>query len=188
MADYIKKIILSVLFVVFISILIYSSILSYPVSCNDDDFILHIKEGSNASSAAYILEENECVSSSIFKIAIDLTFNQKNIKPGLYSLKGIRSLRDLMKIITSVSNDKRTITIFEGWKITDIAHSLSERLNIDKDVFIEHCYNKDFIKSLGINYNVESLEGFLYPNTYYLLQEYNEDEVLKIFVDEYKDV
>ena len=25
-------------------------------------------------------------------------FNQKNIKPGLYSLKGIRSLRDLMKI------------------------------------------------------------------------------------------
>ena len=188
MADYIKKIILCSLFVVFISILIYSSILSYPLSCKNDDFILKIKEGSNASSIAYILEENGCINSLIFKIATYITFNQKNIKPGLYSLKGIRSLRDLMKIITSVSNDKRTITIFEGWKIIDIANSLSERLNIDEEVFIDYCYNKDFIKTLGISYNVESLEGFLYPDTYVLLSTYTEKDIIRILTRHFMDV
>ena len=70
-------------------------------------------------------------------------------------------------------------------KIVDYLANNKE-LNLDKDRLMELCFDLEFIKSLNLNH--QSLEGFLYPNTYYLLQEYNEDEVLKIFVDEFKDV
>ena len=122
MAEYIKKIILCILFILFTSILIYSTILSYPLVCDDNEFILNIPQNSSASAVAVILDENKCINSSLFKFAIYTTFNQKNIKPGLYSLKGIRSLRDLMKLITSVSKDRLTVTIYEGCKIFDIAN------------------------------------------------------------------
>ena len=91
------------------------------------------------------------------------------VKPGLYSLKGIRTIRDLVILITSISNDRKRITIYEGSNFRDIAKMLESQLNISSDRFISLCYDKNFIKSLGIDIDIPSLEGFLYPDTYVLL-------------------
>tara|TARA_Y100000996_G_scaffold247384_1_gene194526 strand:- start:5793 stop:6842 length:1050 start_codon:yes stop_codon:yes gene_type:complete len=172
------------------SILFYSNILNYPIVCKSDDFILEIEPDSSASHVAIELEDNLCINSNIFKLAIYTTFNQQNIKPGLYSLKGIRSLHDLIKLITSISKDRTTVTIFEGWNIKDIANRLSSdtNLNIDKNKFISLCYNNAYIKSLGIDYNIMSLEGFLYPDTYILLNTYNERDIIKILTKRFMDI
>ena len=158
------------------------------MACDDNEFILNIHQDSSASAVSLILDDNQCINSSLFKFAIYITFNQKNIKPGLYSLKGIRSLRDLIKLITSVSKDRLKITIYEGWKIIDIAHSLNQKLNINKEKFTELCYNKDYIKTLGIDYKIESLEGFLFPDTYVMLSTYTEKDIIGILTRRFMDI
>ena len=188
MENNVKKLILSVLFILFISILVYSSILSYPIFCNDDDYILNIPKNSSAALVGDILENNKCIDSNLFKFSVYITFNQKNIKPGLYSLKGIRSIRSLLKLITSVSRDRVSLTIYEGWNINDIANSLSSVLNINKEKFIRLCYNKSYIKSIGINYDIPSLEGLLFPDTYVMLSTYSEKDVIGILTRRFMDV
>ena len=117
MKNNIRTLVLLKVLLLFGGILFYSNILHYPISCTDNNFILDIKANSSASNVATILEEKFCVNATLFKLVIYTTFNQKNIKPGLYSLKGIRTLQDLVKLITSISKDRRNITIFEGWNI-----------------------------------------------------------------------
>ena len=180
MENNLKTLVLLKALLLFGGILFYSNILHYPISCNDDNFILDIMPDSSASHVAIRLEEKFCVNATLFKLAIYTTFNQGNIKPGLYSLKGIRTLQDLVQLITSISKDRRNITIFEGWNINDIAESLSSNLNIDKDKFISLCHNNTYIKSLGIKYDIQSLEGLLYPDTYILLNTYNEKDIIRI--------
>ena len=120
MKNNIRTLVLLKVLLLFGGILFYSNILHYPISCTDNNSILDVTPDSSASYVATILEEKFCVNATLFKLAIYTTFNQKNIKPGLYSLKGIRTLQDLVKLITSISKDRRNITIFEGWNINDI--------------------------------------------------------------------
>jgi UPF0755 protein len=173
--------------IIFGLILLYSNILVYPVNCNDD-FILTIKKHSSATDIANILDENTCINSTIFKIAISITFNQKNIKPGLYKLKNIYSAGELVRMITSISKERKLFTVYEGSTLQSISLALSEKLNIDKEVFLKLCYSKSYIKSLGINMNINSLEGFIYPDTYILLDTYDEEEVLSLFTERFFDI
>jgi len=188
MKNNVRTLVLLKVLLLFGGILFYSNILHYPLSCTDDNSILDIKPDSSASYVATILEDKFCVNATLFKLVIYTTFNQKNIKPGLYSLKGISTLQDLVKLITSISKDRKNITIFEGWNINDIAESLSSNLNIDKDKFVSLCHNSAYIKSLGIEYDIQSLEGFLYPDTYILLNTYNEKDIIRILTKRFMNV
>ena len=98
MQNYVKILILSLLFFSFGSILFYSNVLVSPLSCDNDEYILDIPKNSSADFVSKKLEKNTCINSSLFKLGIYMTFNQKKIKPGLYSLKGLRNLGDLIKI------------------------------------------------------------------------------------------
>ena len=188
MKNYLRTLVLLTVLLLFGGILFYSNILHYPVSCTDNNFILDVTPDSSASHVARILEEKFCVNAILFKLVVYTTFNQRNIKPGLYSLKGIRTLQDLVKLVTSISKDRRSITIFEGWTINDIAKSLSSTLNINKDKFISLCHNTTYIKSLGIDYDIRSLEGFLYPDTYILLNTYSEKDIIRILTKRFMNI
>jgi UPF0755 protein len=188
MENKLRTLLLLKVLLIFGGILFYSNILNYPIRCYDNDFILDIELDSSASHVAMILDEQFCIHPNLFKLVIYTTFNQKNIKPGLYSLKGIRTMQDLVKLITSVSKDRISITLFEGWTIKNIAESLSFNMNIDKDKFISLCYNRAYIRSLGINYNLESLEGFLYPDTYIFLRTYNEKDIIRILTKRFMNI
>tara|TARA_Y100001970_G_scaffold185591_1_gene225728 strand:- start:19462 stop:20499 length:1038 start_codon:yes stop_codon:yes gene_type:complete len=188
MENKLRTLVLLKVLLLFGGILFYSNILNYPIRCHENDFILDIELDSSASDVAMILNEQFCVNPTLFKLVIYTTFNQKNIKPGLYSLKGIRTMQDLVKLITSVSKDRISITLFEGWNINDISESLSSSLNINKSKFISLCYNNAYIKSLGIDYDVESLEGFLYPDTYIFLRTYSEKDIIRILTKRFMDI
>tara|TARA_B100000401_G_C52781150_1_gene708348 strand:+ start:342 stop:1379 length:1038 start_codon:yes stop_codon:yes gene_type:complete len=183
-----KTIVLFILLILFGTILFYSNILQYPINCKDDDFVLNIPENATADYVCNVLDSSSCINGSLFKIAMYATFSERKVKPGLYSLKGIRTIRDLVILITSISNDRKRVTIYEGSNFQDIAKMLESQLNISSDRFISLCYDKNFIKSLGIDLDIPSLEGFLYPDTYVLLKTYNEKDVIKILTKRFMDV
>ena len=79
------------------------NILNYPINCNTD-YILSIEKNDTASDVGKSLSENHCINSTIFKMAIYSTFNQYNIKPGLYNLKDVHTNTDIIKLVTSNSN------------------------------------------------------------------------------------
>ena len=107
-----EKPILICLLIIFGLFLTYSSLLSVKLHCNDID-ILNIPNNSTASDVAKLLKKESCINSKLFKTAIIITFNQKSIKPGRYSLKGITNLRELLRLITSFKSDRTKFALIE---------------------------------------------------------------------------
>jgi len=190
MQKYVKRLILALSLFFFSGILLYSNLLVFPLSCNDKEYILEIPKDASASFVSNILEEDICINSTLFKLAVYLTFNQKKIKPGLYSLKKVYTVGELIKTITSMSKNKKRVTILEGSNIYDIADYLSQELSTDKEKFINLCLNKDYIKSLEIPYpyTIKTLEGFLFPDTYILLDTYSEKDIIEILIKRFIDI
>ena len=181
-----EKPILICLLIIFGLFLAYSSLLSIKINCSDID-ILNIPNNSTASDVAKLLEKELCISSKLFKTGVVITFNQKSIKPGRYSLKGITNLRELLRLITSFKSDRTKFTLIEGWTIHNIADKLRNLIKIDRKKFVSLCKSQTFIRTLGFS-NYNSLEGFLYPDTYWLLNTYSEEDIIIIFVNRFKEI
>ena len=167
-------------------LLAYSSLLAIKIDSTNLDTLV-VENNTSASDVAKILSDNGCVNSSLFKAGIILTFSQKQIKPGRYSLKGINNLQELLRLITSINKDRTKFTIIEGWTAEIIAEKLENKLNIDKNRFIHLCKNQSFIYSQGLS-NYNSLEGLLFPDTYWLLNTYSEEDMIMLFVNRFKDI
>ena len=164
--------------------LFYSIILGWEIDCLEPGDLISIPKGASAQSVAALLKENSCLQNeSIFKLALTLTMKNKRIIPGRYNVKGISSIGQLVKMITSQSSDRVTVTLIEGWAMERYAEELNKKLKIDTYVFLRLCKDFNFIHSLGID--APSLEGFLAPDTYILLRTYTEENIIRILVNQF---
>lgn len=180
-----KLILLSFPTIIFLLIFSYGLILSLSISCNHVSSKITIPKGASLNQVADMLENNLCINSILFKTAIIMTYNEKNIKYGRYDLKSINNVSDLISLITSVSKDRVRITIFEGLKIQEIALLFKNQMDIDVEKFLELCYNKRFIQELGITADLSNLEGYLYPDTYIFLKSFTESDIIEVMVRQF---
>ena len=171
--------------VTFLLIFFYSILLYIPTRCNHIDNYVTIPKNATVNTTAKILDDNLCLNKILFKIAMKATFNEKNIKYGRYDFKSINNMRDLISMITSVSSDRIQVTIVEGRKMQDIALHFEQKMTMDVEKFLELCFDQSLINSLGLS-GINSLEGYLYPDTYKFLKTYTESDVIKIMVNQFK--
>ena len=165
-------------------LLFYSIILGWEIDCREPSDPISIPKGASAQSVAALLKENSCLQNEfIFKLALTLTMKNKRIIPGRYNVKGISSIGQLVKMITSQSSDRVKVTLIEGWAMERYAEELNKKLKIDTYEFLRLCKDFNFIHSLGID--APSLEGFLAPDTYILLRTYTEENIIRILVNQF---
>ena len=166
-------------------LILYSVILNWKIDCEYPGSLITIPKGSSAGAVARLLKSESCLENeSIFKLALTLTMKNRRIIPGRYNFKGISSIRQVVKMITSQSKDRVKVTLIEGWTINQFAEELKQKLKIESYEFIRLCKDFNFIHSLGID--APSLEGFLFPDTYILIRTYTEEDIVKIMVNQFK--
>jgi len=171
----------------FIFIFTYGGILSTNIKCENSNFILTIDRNSNLNAVASQLEQEMCVNKYLFKISMYLTFNQNKIKFGRHDLSVVRNIRDLVGMITTVNTEKVKVTLLEGWRIQDIALELEHKMNIDIEKFIYLCYDNNMIEKLNLSDKISSLEGFLFPDTYFFLKTYTEKDIIEVLVKQFNN-
>ena len=179
-----KIIFISISLFIFGVILIYGFILSSKVNCDHISSRITIEQGSIVDDVSKILDNNLCLNSILFKIAMKITFNERNIKYGRYDFKSVNNMRDVIELITSIPNDRTKVTIYEGFRMQEIAKLLNDKMSLDVEKFVSLCYDKELIKSLGLT-NISSLEGYLYPDTYFFLNTFTEQDIIKIMVKQF---
>tara|TARA_Y100001970_G_C14197059_1_gene838740 strand:- start:778 stop:1803 length:1026 start_codon:yes stop_codon:yes gene_type:complete len=181
-------IILSLFFILLIVIptLFYHSALSF----NESD-TLRIKKGASLNEVVGDLETDLDFDSGFkLKVMMKLLFVEDDIKPGRHSLGEVNSIKDLIRELRTYPKNEVKITLLEGWSLKDIANYLENNLELIKaDNFIALCnnqkfINKELIHKLGF-YNVKNLEGYIYPETYYVDAYLSEKELIKIFISEF---
>jgi len=91
---------------------------------------------------------------------------------------------DILKAITSGKTVLHPVTIPEGYRITEIAELLAEKISINKEKFIKEARSKDLIKSLNIT--SDSLEGYLFPETYHFSKHTPEQKIVQAMLNTFK--
>lgn len=143
-----------------------------------------IKTGMTVRAIAQELETVKIIQNAQdFILAAKLLQETSNLKAGRYSISPRLSVYTILKIISEGKISNSRIVIPEGLTSYQIASILENKLEIDSSKFVELVTNQNYISNF--ERNVNSLEGYLFPNTYYFPWGITEKEIIKIMVDEF---
>ena len=145
---------------------------------------VQIPKRSNVADVSRILKEKNIITNErAFNIAVWTLGHEKKFPAGSYTLHTARSNYQIIdQLVHGVPNLKQ-ITVFEGWTINKIAAELERVLGIDADDFLELCKDRSLLKKWNINH--DSFEGFLFPDTYYFLENEDPRIILSLMVTQY---
>ncbi len=180
-----KKIILAILLiVVFMVAFVFIQTGPYDNN-NSDDIVIEIPTGSTLGQVADILKENKLIKNkTLFKLYVRLSDNTSKLKSGKFLFNQTFSNDKIMKNLVTgkIYNEGIKITIPEGSTSNEIIDLLVKNKLGKKEIYKELINNpKEFVGEFKFlnEEKITSLEGFLYPSTYYFKDDENETEILK---------
>jgi UPF0755 protein len=120
------------------------------------------------------LEKMKMIRSSLFfRIYGVLSFRDGVLQAGKYSISPSMSMYQIIKKLSMGDTIKNTLTILEGWDVSDVQNYLQEKGLCKKNEFLSLIKNnyaetfaflKDKPKSLN-------LEGYIFPDTYEIAED-----------------
>ena len=147
-----------------------------------------IPKGAAFSTVLDSLESKNIINSKFnMKVAAFLFGVERNIKAGHYKIPDGISYVGLISLLNKGEpQQQKLVTIQEGIWQKDLAELLEKELHIDKNKFMKLSKDKKFIKQLGLDVN--NLEGYLLPETYYFYEGSSESAIIKKLVNEMKAI
>jgi UPF0755 protein len=177
---------LAVFLVVIMSAIIfglwYRGQVNTPNKGKSTETILVISSGEGLGGIAKNLKAKGLVSNAFaFQLYMKAAGDSKNIQAGEYKIPGNLNMKDLGQILTLGKIVTTKITIPEGWDIEKISNYLDANTTITKAQFeAAATYNpatQKYSFLSGMNKG-DTLEGFLYPDTYMLTLKPTADDVV----------
>lgn len=175
-----KKFLILLLSVLVLFITVFK-IYSYKVDEKKSyKIIVNLKNGTSINS---VFREIGVGDSIIFKIFLKYEKNSgKNIKAGFYELNGEYSYKDILEMMEEGRVKYTILTIPEGYSIKEIGRLLQER-SLGSEEGLKKSLEK--IKDFPYITPNGNFEGYLYPETYYLSLNTNEDEIVKAMLAQF---
>jgi UPF0755 protein len=153
--------------------------------------IFEIKKGEGNSLIAANLENKKLISSRYYFYFYAYANHLLNrIMPGAYMLSGNLSIPEIMHAITNPEAQAVKITFPEGLTAKDMA-TLLKKNNFDSEAFSQLVDNiPDSFRTryaFLANPTVSSLEGYLFPDTYFFKKDLTVEAVAKKMLDNFEN-
>lgn len=158
-----------------------------PHNPNGQNEIVEIKKGGNINTISSLLKERGLINNSLYYRIIGriVSFGLKP-KAGEYLLSASMSPSVIMGKISNGKVYMHQVTIPEGFNIYEIASLLEGKQLANKERFLAAATDREFIKSLS--FDIPSLEGYLFPDTYLLSKGMTEREIAAKMVKTFKEL
>ncbi len=131
--------------------------------------------------AALLKNEQLIRSRSAFLLLGKTRAIDRKIRPGEYELDASMSPQDILTKLLAGRVVLHPVTIPEGYSLTQIAEVLAAQQVTDTKEFTKLVRDRAFISTLGIE--ADSLEGYLFPETYSFAKGTKAREVIRAMVD-----
>jgi len=111
------------------------------------------------------------------------------MQAGSFNIPSNLNIRQLAYTLQNAQKPSKWVNIPTGLRKDEVAKILDERFeNIQKEDFINISKNSSFIESMELPIeNIDTLEGFLYPDKYLLEKEIQTKHAVKEMVQNFKD-
>ena len=162
----------------------YLLVIYWPQSNPYERVEINIPKGVSLSQIGNILKEESIISNKrTFTMAVKSLGHEKNIPAGRYVLHNALNNRAIINQLVYGVPSLKSITVLEGWNIYQIANELEKELKISKKTFLRLCNDQRVIKLFNLEGN--SLEGYLFPDTYTFAEGVDPYLVLTRMVNEF---
>ncbi|MDI6860905.1 MAG: endolytic transglycosylase MltG [Caldisericia bacterium] len=190
--------ILTIIFITILIILLSLSLYAYEEFKPPKDFEpkkVYIKDGLTPREIGKLLKENKIIKNVEFFVIFAKYYEiDDKLKSGIYEFNEKMNLKEvLFKLTQGGIPPFIKVTIKEGFTIKDIAKTFEENGLCTKEKFLEETTKIEKYKDY-IFEDAKSLEGFLYPDTYYFERDNLEKNIImmlenfnKIFFEVYKN-
>ncbi|WP_312258627.1 endolytic transglycosylase MltG [Romboutsia ilealis] len=184
---------ISIILIILISVFIFTQIGPYDKN-NKKDIVVEIPQGATTSTISDILYKNKLIKNKvIFKVSVRLSNKAQYFKAGKYLFNQTYSNKEIIDEISSgnIYNDGIKITIPEGSTSREIISILVGQKLGNKESYENLISNpQEFYEKFEFlnEEDITSLEGFLYPSTYYFDENASEKEVLSAMLSQFDKV
>lgn len=124
--------------------------------------------------------------STVFRWAAYLMREEKNVKAGEYLFQRGESVAFILEKLSRGLVEYKRIMIPEGFMVREIASLIYRETGIDSALFEDVVRDKPFIEELG--FKAESLEGYLFPDTYLTSWPYSAKEIARQMAERFSAV
>ena len=140
-----------------------------------------VHPGEPFGEVAARLEDRRLVRSELaLRILAHLQGADSRIRAGHYSLSPSLRAREVLALLLEGRQEEITVTVPEGWTVRRIAERLDERGVTTASAFAAAVADPALIAEFGIR--AESMEGYLFPDTYRFPRDYPADRVVRSMV------
>lgn len=160
----------------------------------DKQVLVDIKPGQSFSKLSFNLQKKSLVKYPfLFKILAKISKYDKSVRPGEYLISSKLSYLQILNIFQNGSRKKINLIIPEGFNIFQIAKLLEQQGLGRAKQFLSLSRDTNFIKYLFKKYdngdqnlvNMSSLEGYLFPDTYYFYKYDSEKSIIETLVQKF---
>ena len=157
---------------------------SRPMSDDTELQVFEVVPGMTLKRVSQELSRQNLIrSASAFQAIALIQDKQKLIMVGEYNVSPSMLPADILKRITSGKTVLHPVTIPEGYRITEIADLLAKQNLADKENFLQQTKNMKLVTGVS----ADSLEGYLFPETYHFGKFTAEATIVKKMVETFKE-
>ena len=162
------------------------TIVFWPQDNRFESVQIDIPKGASLLSISNSLKNQHILTNEkTFLMAVKLLGHETKIPAGKFTLLEPKTNLRIIKQLVAGKPILKKVTLLEGWTMKKIAGVLESELGINKMDILSICKNQIFIKNQGIP--SKTLEGFLFPETYFFQESDSPEEILSQLTEEYKN-
>ena len=148
----------------------------------DSEIEVIIPSRSSISAIERILVDNKVIRDDRrFSMLAILTGAAKKLQAGEYRFQTGKKPLAIIDLLKTGEVLYRSVTIPEGTDMSKVADILAVEKWVDRSQFLNLAYDSGFLKEMGVE--AKSIEGYLFPDTYYLSRgQQNEEGIIGMMV------
>ncbi|HNY49579.1 MAG TPA: endolytic transglycosylase MltG [Smithella sp.] len=153
-----------------------------PIDRNNLTVVVNIPTGSSFLESVEILNRAGLIKNRLFFLSL-ATFKKagRHIRAGEYEFNTMITPWTLIDKLVRGEIKQYRVSIPEDLSLRDIAEILDKDKLINKDIFFQLARDKEFLTSLHIQ--ADSIEGYLFPETYFFNRSMNTRSIMQKMVD-----
>lgn len=182
----IKTILILFVILAVVAFIYFVTNINKPMGRGDAVVLFNIESGDGTSKIIRNLAEKDLVQKPLlFKAYIFITKSQSKLIAGQHALNGQMNMSEMVAELKSKPKNEKQITIIEGWNAAEIGKYLEDQNLVTKADFLKAIkieswrQDYDFLK----NAKGDTLEGFLFPDTYRVFLNASASDIVKKMLD-----
>ncbi len=155
----------------------YNYALNLPNSAEETPAAFTIETGQGVEEIAQNLERGGLIrSAALFQLYTSLSHLSSKLQAGDYQIPQNLNLKEVVDLLQHGTFEEK-LTFIEGWRREEIAAAISSKFKVQSSKLT----GEDFLRES------EGLEGYLFPDTYFVSPETTAEELVKMMRENFEN-